>query len=233
MTRWAEMAHEELLAVVADVQAARKAIDARMLAVTGEVESRGLAAEHGFRDTADLLQSTQRVPAAVAKARVRAVRAVVPERSLLGEELPAQLPSTALGLSAAEISFEHVRVIQQTLDVRPCISRPITGSRWSGTSPSWRAARFRGVAPGGEARVGAAGPGRAAPVGRCANADAVRFTPRGEGFKARGWFDRESAAIVRTALSPLSEPVPEHGPGECEQTGCEHLPGERRPGTTA
>src|SRR4051812_23008268 len=119
MTGWAEMAHEELLAAVADVQAARNAIDARMLAVVAELESRGLAAEHGYRDTADLLQSVQRVPAGVAKARVRAARAVVAPRSLLGEELPAELPSTALGLVAAEISFEHVRVIQQTLAALP------------------------------------------------------------------------------------------------------------------
>ncbi|MFC5947918.1 DUF222 domain-containing protein [Pseudonocardia lutea] len=230
MTDWAEMAHEELLAAAADVQAARNAIDARMLAVVAELEARGLAADHGYRDTADLLQSTQRIPAAVAKARVRAARAVVPERTLLGEELPAQLPSTALGLAAAEISFEHVRVIQQTLAALPAHleadHREPLEHDLADLARTLDSEALRRVGKHALALLDPDGP---RPREGAPTRTRLRFTPRGEGFEARGWFDRESAAIVRTAMSPLSEPLGEHAAGECEEAGCEHVPGERRP----
>jgi hypothetical protein len=224
------MAHEELLAAVADVQAARNAIDARMLAVVAELESRGLAAERGYRDTADLLQSVQRVPAGAAKARVRAARAVVPARSLLGQELVAELPSTAAGVAAAEISFEHVRVIQHTLAALPVhlagvhrqpLERDLAELARTLDPEALRRAGKHALAlldpDGPRPRDGA--PARTR----------LRFTPRGEGFEARGWFDRESAAILRTALSPLSAPRGEHEAGQCDEAGCEHQPGERRP----
>ncbi|WP_051737320.1 HNH endonuclease signature motif containing protein [Pseudonocardia halophobica] len=230
MTGWAEMAHEELLAAVADAQLARNAIDARMLAAVAELESRGLAPEHGYRDTADMLQSVQRVPVAVARARVRAARAVVPERSLLGEELPAELPSTALGLAAAEISFEHVRVIQQTIAALPAHleadhRKPLERD----LAELGRTLDPEALRRAGKHALALLDPDGPRPRDGAPARTRLRFMPRGEGFEARGWFDRESAAVVRTALSPLSELVPEHGPGECEETGCEHLPGERRP----
>jgi hypothetical protein len=34
---------------------------------------------------------------------------------------------------------------------------------------------------------------------------------RGEGYETRGWLDREAAAVLRTALSPLAAPAPADG----------------------
>ncbi|MCE3556435.1 HNH endonuclease [Pseudonocardia sp. RS11V-5] len=223
-------AYGRLLAAVADAQLARNAIDARMLAAVAELESRGLAPEHGYRDTADLLQSVQRVAAGVAKVRVRAARAVVPPRSLSGEELPAELPMTALVLAVAEISFEHVRVIQQTLaalpahlesDHREPLERDLAELARTLDPEALRRA--------GKHALALLDPDGPRPRDGAPTRTRLRFTARGEGFEARGWFDRESAAILRTALSPLSEPQGEHDAGNCEETGCEHLPGEHKP----
>ncbi|MEQ3550838.1 DUF222 domain-containing protein [Pseudonocardia nematodicida] len=66
--------------------------------------------------------------------------------------------------------------------------------------------------------------------------NALTLRSLGEGFEARGFFDRESAAILRSALSPLSAPCPTvPADTDCcadgEHTG--HEPGERDPRSAA
>ncbi|WP_181780682.1 DUF222 domain-containing protein [Pseudonocardia pini] len=107
MTRWAETVDEELLTAISDAQRAHNAIEARILSLVAEIEARGLAAERGFKDTADLVQTVHHIGPGVAKARVRVARKTTPERTLHGEELPAPMPWTGEALASAEISFDH------------------------------------------------------------------------------------------------------------------------------
>ncbi|GAA1860821.1 hypothetical protein GCM10009836_46210 [Pseudonocardia ailaonensis] len=89
-------------------QTRQSSFDAQHLAIVAEIDSRGLAGDLGYKDTADLLRSAQRMSARAASARLEAARAVVPQRTILGEGLAVELPETAVAVACAEISLEHV-----------------------------------------------------------------------------------------------------------------------------
>ncbi|WP_181781121.1 HNH endonuclease signature motif containing protein [Pseudonocardia pini] len=230
MTRWAETADEELLAALSDTQRAHNAIETRMLSLVAEIEARGLAAERGFTHTADLVQTVQRVGSGVAKARVRVARKVTPDRTLQGEELPAPLPSTSEALASAEISYDHAHVIERTLAALPAH----LVAHHAETLERDLAEHARVLDPDALRKVGKHAlamldpdgprPRDVAPV-----RNRLRFTERGTGFEARGWFDSESTAVLRTALSPLAAPTGAHESGSCEDPTCDHAAGERLP----
>jgi len=230
MNRWAETVDEELLAALSDAQRARNAIDARMLRVIAEIETRGLAAEHGYKNTADLLQTVQRVGTGVAKARVRVARKTTPEHTLHGEELSAPMPATGEALACAEISFEHARVIERTLAALPT---HLVADRAEMLERDL-AEHARVLDPDALRKVGKHAlamldPDGPRPRDGAPTRNRLRLLPRGTGFEACGWFDSESTAILRSALSPLAAPVGAHEPGSCEVSGCDHGTGERLP----
>jgi hypothetical protein len=102
----------------------------RMLQVVAEVDGRGLALRRkGYRDTAGLLRDAQNVRMATDRAPVRAVEAVIPLRSVVGEELAAELPGVAAAVAEAAVTDEHVRAIQEVLAIVPP-HLPITAPRW-------------------------------------------------------------------------------------------------------
>jgi hypothetical protein len=227
---WVRVDPEELLGALADVQSAVNAVQARMLRLVAEVDARGLAGERGYKDTEDLLRSAQLVTRREAGIRVRAARDAVRRRSLTGEPLAAALPEVAAAVAKAEISLEHVAVIQETVAAVPAdlqfahaavLERDLVDAARTLDPASVRTVGKRALA--------FLNPDGPRPRPGIPTRNRLRLTELGDGFQAQGWFDRDSAAILRTALSPLAAPAPEHGPGECEGRNCEHRPSEVRP----
>jgi hypothetical protein len=230
MTEWARTADEELLAAVSRAQLAINSAEAEMLRIVAEVDARGLASAQGFKNTADLLTAVQRVTVGAAEARVRVARKVVPGCTLQGEELAAPLSETAAALAASAISFEQARIIEQTITAVPAHLAEVH----SAVLERDMAEHARSLDPTALRKMGKQAlayldpdgpkPRDGAPV-----RNRMRLRERGAGFELLGWLDSESAAIVRTALSPLAAPTGAHAPGECEDQNCDHGAGEKMP----
>jgi hypothetical protein len=230
MTRWVEMADEELLAAVSAVQRECNAVESRMLRIVAELDERGLASERGFTNTAELLQTVQRVSSGTAKARVRVARKAAPGRTLQGEELPAAMSETAKALESAEISFEHAQVIERTLAALPrhLVAQHAEQLERDLAEPA-RVLDPDTLRKVGKNALALLDPDGPKPRDGAPTRNRLRLLPLGGGFEARGWFDQESAAIVQTALSPLAAPTGAHAAGDCDTPDCEHSAGESRP----
>ena len=230
MTRQAELVGEELLAAIADAQRVRNSVDAWILSLIADAETQVLAAEHGFKNTADLLQTTQHINAGSAKAWVRVARKTTPERTLQGEELPAPMPATSEALASAEISFDHAVVIERTLAALPThVAADRAELLERDLAEHARVLDPNALRKVGKHALAMLDPDGPRPRDGAPTRNRLRFTERGTGFEACGWFDSESTAILRSALSPLAAPVGAHAPGSCEDPGCDHGAGERLP----
>ncbi|WP_214368497.1 HNH endonuclease signature motif containing protein [Pseudonocardia sp. H11422] len=208
MTDWWQAADAELLAALGELQTALNTTWAQMLEVVREVESRGLAERHGYVTGADLLRGTQNISRSTAKARVRAAQDVLPARSLSGEPQPAEMPATAAAVAEGAISAEHVRAIQVTLAALPPHLERHRASLEADLAGFARTLDPDAVLKLGKRALAALDPDGPRP--RDGDPTRTRFAlvPRGAGFETRGWLDREAAAVLRTALSPLAAPAP-------------------------
>jgi hypothetical protein len=230
MAQWAEKGDEELLVALSDAQRALNAIESRMLNLVAEIDERGLASERGYKDTADLVHAVARVAPGAAKGCVRVARKVAPERTLQGEELASAMPETATALARAEISFAHAQVIERTLAALPThLVAEHYAQLESDLAENARALDPESLRKVGKHALALLDPDGPRPRAGVPSRNRLRFLPRGEGFEARGWLDTESAAIVRTALSPLAAPTGAHAAGDCEDPNCEHGAGELLP----
>jgi hypothetical protein len=235
MSAPAELAPEELLAALSELQGARHSPDAQLLSVVAEIDARGLATERGSKDTSDLLRTVQRVSLREANARAEAARVAVPQRSLIGEPLPAALPETAVALACAEISLEHVTVIRQTMaKLPPHLHAQHHEQLERDLAEHARVLDPEALRKAGTLALSLLDPDGPRPRDGAPTKNRLRFRPHGTGVEANGWFDQESAAILRTALSPLASPRPEHAPGDCDDSRCDdsrcdHGLGDTRP----
>ena len=198
---------DELLLAAGDAQRALNQTFADMLPILAEIDTRGLPTARGFRDLADLLRTVQNVSRSTATTRARAADTLVPTRGLSGEPLPVALPAVAAAVEEAAISEAHVRVIHTTLAALP----PHLGEHAPALERDL-AGYARTMDPDALAKIGKKALAVLDPDGprpRDPQPTRTRLTlrPLGNGFEARGWFDTESAATLRTALSPLSAPV--------------------------
>jgi hypothetical protein len=108
----------EVLAGV-EVQLRRLAgVDHRLLA---EVGARGLAGEHGCRDTVALLGWLLRVEPREAARRVRAAGLFGPRRAVSGAVLPAVFPLAAAAIAAGELSAGQAQVIGAEIEALPAV----------------------------------------------------------------------------------------------------------------
>ncbi|NMI00101.1 HNH endonuclease signature motif containing protein [Pseudonocardia acidicola] len=218
MTELWQASDMELLAALGALQTELNTTWARMLGFVREVQSRGLAERHGYGSVADLLRDTQNVTRSTAAARVRAARDVLAARGLSGQARAAGLPVTAEAVAEGAVSAEHVRAIQDTLAGLPA---HLEGHR-AGLEAEL-AGFARALDPDAVRKLGKAALAGLDPDGpRPRDGDPTRtrfaLVPRGAGFEARGWFAREDAAILRTALSPLAAPAPAAGGVPDERT---------------
>ncbi|MBF6170042.1 DUF222 domain-containing protein [Nocardia blacklockiae] len=68
--RWPELADVDLLRTLVETERHRRRLGAAMAAAVAEAERRGLAADTGYRDTAELLSDLLRISDAEARRRI-------------------------------------------------------------------------------------------------------------------------------------------------------------------
>lgn len=203
---------EELLLAVADVQERINRESASLVALVAEIATRGLAGDRGFRDTADLLRTVQNVSRTTARARVDAARALSPLYLITGERVDAELPELAAAFAEGAVGAEHVRVVQRVLAMLPPHlheHRPVLEADLVHHA---RTLDPDAVEKLGRRAIALLDPDGPRPREPKPSRNRFVLRPQGAGYEARGWLDTESAALLRTALSPLTTPVPPDGP---------------------
>jgi hypothetical protein len=211
MATWQRAAEDEVLAGLAVAQRRMNAAYRELLEVVAEADRRGLAGAHGYVDAPRLVACTQNVSRAEARRRVAAAGSVLPGRTPSGAETQAPLPATAQALAEEAISGEHVEVIGQVLGaLKPHLERH------RAELEEYLAVHARTFDPQslrvlGKRRLAVLDPDGPRPRDGSPTRNRLSFAEDGAGWDVRGWLDRESAAVVRSALSPLSAPRPVSG----------------------
>lgn len=229
MSSWERASEDEVLAGLAAAQQELNAVYRELLEVVAEAGSRGLAGAHGYVDTARLVACTQNVTHAEARRRISAADSVLPARTLSGAETEAALPATAQAVAEHAISSEHVNVIRQVLGgLRPHLEVH------RAELEEYLAAHARIFDPQslrtlGKRRLAFLDPDGPKPRDASPTRNKLSFAEDGAGWDVRGWLDQESAAVLRSALSPLSAPRP--ASDGCEDDAAE--PGEKDSRTLA
>ncbi len=68
--RWSDLADVDLLRTLVETERQRRRLGAAMVAAVAEAERRGLAADTGYRDTAELLSDLLRISTSAARRRI-------------------------------------------------------------------------------------------------------------------------------------------------------------------
>lgn len=202
---------EELLLAVAAVQERINRESHALVALVAEIATRGLAEARGFRHTADLLRTVQNVSLSTARARVEAARKLSPLFLITGEQVGAELPALAEAFAEGAVTPENVSVIVRVLaalpphldEHRPALEADLVHHA-RGLDPD-------AVEKLGRRAIAMLDPDGPRPREPRPSRNRLTLRPQGAGFEARGWLDVESAALLRTALSPLSAPAPADG----------------------
>lgn len=108
-----------LLAELAEVERARRMLDAVDAAQLAELDRRGVGSAHGFVNTPALLSELLHVSPSEAKGRVSRARDLGPRAELTGAPLPPIYPVVATAQRAGEICAEQIRVIDKAIDRLP------------------------------------------------------------------------------------------------------------------
>ncbi|OLT06895.1 hypothetical protein BJF90_14860 [Pseudonocardia sp. CNS-004] len=229
MGDWQHAAEDEVLAGLAVAQQRMNGAYRELLEVVAEADRRGLAGAHGYVDAVRLVACTQNVSKAEARRRVAAAGAVLPARTLTGAETAALLPVTAQAVAEHAISNEHVDVIRQTLGALKPHLEPYRSGLEEYLAEYARTFDPQALRTLGKRRIALLDPDGPKPRDGSPTRNRLSFAEDGAGWDVRGWLDRESAAVVRSALSPLSAPRP--AAGGCEDGHTE--PAEKDPRTFA
>ncbi len=113
-----------MLDLVREMESASWMMHSIMLDALAEVDSRRLAAQAGFRNTAALLADLVHLSKTEARLRAEQAAKLGTRRALTGEPLAPELPETAVALAAGEIGPAHTRVITEIMDAIPA-STPV------------------------------------------------------------------------------------------------------------
>ncbi|GAA0929099.1 HNH endonuclease signature motif containing protein [Pseudonocardia zijingensis] len=219
MGDWQHAGEDEVLAGLAAAQQRMNGAYRELLEVVAEAERRGLAGAHGYVDAVRLVACTQNVSKAEARRRVAAAGSVLPGRTLTGAETAAPLPAAAQALAEHAISHEHVDVIRQILGALKPHLEPHRAELEEYLAEQARTFDPHSLRTLGKRRVAFLDPDGPKPRDGSPSRNRLSFAEDGAGWDVRGWLDRESAAVLRSALSPLSAPRPASG-------GCEDAPAE-------
>jgi hypothetical protein len=210
-TAWDLASEDELLAAAVDIETMTRKLYGIAVAVTGEIDTRRLAASRGATSTVMLLRQLLRISPGQAQRRVADARAVCPRVQISGAVSEPALPVAAAALREGALSADHLRVVRGTLANLPA------------DTPAEVCAEVEERLVADAADLDPVQLGKAAwqirahldPDGAELNerqAVARReltFTPDLDGTVfIRGRLDAEGAAIVQAALDPLAAPRP-------------------------
>lgn len=208
---WDQLSDDELLESVRRVEAWSRQLYAVTLAVTKEVDSRGLADRQGVSSTAVLLRQLLRLSPRAAKRRVEDATDVCSSLAVSGSRVVSLLPGAAAALRAGALSEEQLGVVRRTLrelpdDVAPStrlqVEQQLVGEaqRFDPSQLGKLAMRIRAhLAPDGVLRS----------ERDTADRMELSLTQDADGvIRVRGRLSAEGAAVLRSALSPLAKPMP-------------------------
>lgn len=208
---WDRLSDDELLASVRRVEAWSRQLYAVTLAMTTEVDARGLAGRQGISSTAVLLRKLLLLSPRAAKRRVEDAADVSCSTTVTGSPVPSRMPAAAAALRAGALSEEQLGLVRRTLhelpdDVPPPsrakIERHLVdeAQRFDPSQLGKLATRIRAhLDPDGVLRSEREATDRME----------LTLTQDTDGMVSlRGRLSAEGAAMVRSALSPLSRPLP-------------------------
>jgi hypothetical protein len=208
---WDQLSDDELLESVRQVEVWSRQLYAVTLAMTKEVDSRGLAGRQGVSSTAVLLRQLLRLSPRVAKRRVEDATDVCCSMAVSGSRVASRLPGAASALRAGALSEEQLGVVRRTLrelpdDVAPStrieVEQQLVGEavRFDPSQLGKLAMRIRAhLDPDGVLRS----------ERDAAEKMEFSLTQDVNGvIRLRGRLSVEGAAVLRSALSPLAKPSP-------------------------
>jgi hypothetical protein len=208
---WNRLSDAELLESVRQVEAWSRQLYAVALTVTGELDSRGLAGEHGVSSTAVLLRQLLRLSPQAARRRVEDAKVVSCSTTLSGSRVASRSPGAAAALRAGTLSEEQLGVVRRTLRELPDGVAPSTrieveqqlvgeAHRFDPSQLGKLAMRIRAhLDPDGVLRSEQEATDRME----------LSLTQDVNGVvRVSGRLSAEGAAVVRSALSPLAKPLP-------------------------
>jgi hypothetical protein len=179
------------------------------LEIVHEIDRRGIAGELGCSNTAALLREVLRLSPSGAAKRVKDANALQPWLSPTGARVPAELPETAAALRAGELSPEHVQVVR---DVVRKLPDEIRDQARDGVERAL-VEESRRFDPTVVARIGVHLLNALDPDGTLQDELESRrrreltFRESTNGMiDVRGRLDKDGAATVQAALSPLTKP---------------------------
>jgi hypothetical protein len=208
---WDRLSDDELLESVRQVEAWSRRLYSVALAVTGELDSRGLAGNQGVSSTAVLLRQLLRLSPQAARRRVEDAKEVRCSTTLSGSRVASRLPGAAAALRAGVLSQEQLGVVRRTLRelpegvpprIRIQVEQQLVSEarRFDPSQLGKLAMRIRGhLDPDGVLRS----------ERETAQRMELSFSHDAEGvIRVRGRLSAEAAAVLRSALSPLAKPLP-------------------------
>jgi hypothetical protein len=208
---WDTASDDELLAAVRDLETWSRRLYAVTLAVTAEIDIRGIATACGATSTAVLLRQLLRISPGQARRRIADARAVRPAVALTGEVLAPVLPVAAAALEAGTISDQHLLVIRRTVERLPSAVEDAVRAGVE-TELVEHATQFdpvQLVKLAHRVRAHLDPDGTLLDERQAVARRELSFAPDLDGTVAiRGRLDAEAAAIVQTALDPLAAPLP-------------------------
>jgi hypothetical protein len=208
VNEWWRAADTELLHALSVAQQKLNVEYRAMLEIVQEVGARKLGSAQGYVTDIELLRCTQNISRSDARRRLSAASDVLPGRTPSGEPLPAALPATAAAVAEAAITDDHIVIIQRILGgLAPHLERH------RDELEAYLAEQARVFDPPalrelGKRRIAFLDEDGARPRDSAPTRNRLSFAEEGGGWDVRGWLDRESAATLRTALSPLCAPRP-------------------------
>jgi hypothetical protein len=113
------LSQDELLAVVRQLETARRQLEAFDSVLIPELESRNLPGKFMMRSTSALLAGLLNLPTSEASARVRQAQHLGTRQTPTGQQLPPLLPATARARAAGAITTAHATVIIRTIGKLP------------------------------------------------------------------------------------------------------------------
>jgi len=208
---WDRLSDDDLLESVRRIESWSRQLYAITLAMTKEVDARGLAGRQGVSSTAGLLRQLLRLSPRAAKRRVEDAADVCGSMTVSGSPVASRLPGAAAALRSGLLSEEQLGVVRRTLRELPDDVAPTTRIEVEKQLVS-EAQRFDPCQLGK----------LAVRIRAHLDPDGVLHSERGEAdrmefslaqdvngvIRIRGRLSAEGAAAVRSALSPLAKPIP-------------------------